>query len=145
MNDNIVPGFDSHPDAKLGLLLRKVDEKDRSLEISACGDLDTYNTESFLARMTKVIEAGFVHLVIDMTRVRFASSTGIGALVLLLKQVRSLGGELVLVGVQPMVHEVLQLLGFAHYFIIKETAVEPGQHLGCEDPAGGEATSFVAR
>ena len=144
MNDTIVPGFDSYPDAKLGLLLRKVDERDRSLEISVRGDLDTYNTESFLARTTKVVEAGFVHLVIDMTRVRFASSTGIGALVLLLKQVRSLGGELVLVGVQPMVHEVLTLLGFAHYFTTREIAAHQGAHTG-EGLAAAEAADLMAR
>lgn len=54
----------------------------------------------------------------------FVASTGIGAFVALLRNVQTLGGSLILVGMQSRVLEVLQLLGFASFFEFAQTTEE---------------------
>ena len=120
MNNDIVPGFDSDSDNTLLLRLQKIEGVEGVLVIFATGYIDTYNSNSFQKRAVKAIEAGFVQLVIDLSAVTFASSTGIGALTFLLKLVKQRNGNIVLQRIQPRVFEVLQLLGFSQFFPVKE-------------------------
>jgi anti-sigma B factor antagonist len=129
MNNDIVAGFDNELNQNLSLRLQKIDGIERSLLISAHGIIDTYNANSFLRRVGRAVEAGFVQLIIDMRGVSFASSTGIGAIVFLLNEAASRGGEVVLLGMQRTVLEVLELLGFARYFTITEDLGESIAHL----------------
>jgi len=124
MNNEIVPGFDSESDNSLNLKLQKIEGMERGLVIYASGYIDTYNSNSFRKRAEKAVEAGFVRLVIDMSGVNFASSTGVGALIYLLKMVKPRNGDVVLMAIQPRVNEVLQLLGFSQFFPIKENLNE---------------------
>ena len=124
MNNDIVPGFDGDSDNSLELRLQKIAGVEGGLVICATGHIDIYNSNSFQKRAAKAIEAGFIRLVIDLSSVTFASSTGIGALTFLLKLARQRKGDVVLQGIQPRVGDVLQLLGFSQFFPIKENLDE---------------------
>jgi anti-anti-sigma factor len=128
MNNDIVPGFDSESYNSLDLKLKKIEGMEGGLVIYATGYLDTYNSHSFQKRTLKVVEAGFVQLVIDMSGVNFASSTGIGALTFLLKLVKQRNGDVVLQRIQPRVYEVLKLMGFSQFFPVKENLNESLAH-----------------
>jgi len=136
MNNEIVPGFDSEADNSLNLRLQKIEGMERSLVIYASGYIDTYNSNSFRKRTEKAVQAGFVRLVIDMRRVNFASSAGVGTLVYLLKLVKPRNGDVVLQGIQPKVNEVLQLLGFSQFFPVTENLNESLAYLAehCDLP-----------
>jgi anti-sigma B factor antagonist len=129
MNNDIVAGFDSDLSQSLNLRLQKIEAGDRALLIAAKGYMDTYNSGSFLRRAMMAVEAGFVRLVLDMRGVSFASSTGIGAIVFLLREVASRNGEVILLGLQHTVRDAMDLLGFARYFTIVDDLGQSIAHL----------------
>jgi anti-anti-sigma factor len=65
--------------------------------------------EQFKKELIKDIEEGNKHLVVDLNSCEFIDSTFLGALVVTLKKVTSLGGDLKLVGFQPAVHSMFEL------------------------------------
>ena len=88
------------------------------------GYIDSMNTNFFQRCTAHLVEKGFIHLALDLHDVGFVASTEIGAFVALLRNVQTLGGSLILVGMQSRVLEVLQLLGFASFFEFAQTTEE---------------------
>ncbi|MGA2612236.1 MAG: STAS domain-containing protein [Spirochaetia bacterium] len=119
-NNDIVSGFDDESDDSIRLMLQKIEGMEGVLVIFASGYIDTYNSLGFQRRTEKVVKAGFVRLVIDMSAVNYVSSTGVGALTNLLKLVKPQNGDIVLLNIQPKIFEVLELLGFSKYFQVME-------------------------
>jgi len=65
--------------------------------------------EEFKQRLAEDIEHGHKKLVADLSLCEFIDSTFLGTLVISLKKVTSLGGDLRLVGFQPAVHSMFEL------------------------------------
>ncbi|MEI7645848.1 MAG: anti-sigma factor antagonist [Chloroflexales bacterium] len=76
------------------------------------------------------IGAGARFVLIDLGDVTFLSSSGLRALLLIRKELMTLGGELRLSGLQPQVHEVFSLTGFTQVFAIHVTADEARASFG---------------
>lgn len=55
------------------------------------------------------IDSGWKKLVVDLTECEFIDSTFLGALVVSLKKITAVGGDLRLVGFQPAVHSMFEL------------------------------------
>jgi anti-anti-sigma factor len=119
-NSDIVPGFDDEKDDSLKIKLEKIEEAPRCLMLSLKGYIDTYNSSFFQKRVQKAIEAGFVRLIFQCGSLNYVSSTGIGSFTTFLKSVKSHGGDLVMMDIQPKVYEVFQLLGFSQFFNIRD-------------------------
>ena len=119
VNNDIVPGFDDEKDDSLKIRLQKNDDVDGCVVLILTGYIDTYNSNYFLKRVQKVIEAGYIRLVFSCGNLNYVSSTGIGSFTSFLKTVKPKGGDVVLFEVQPKVYEVFQLLGFSQFFNIK--------------------------
>jgi len=65
-----------------------------------------------------------VHLVADLTQVRFLDSTGLGTLVGGLKRLREPGGSLTLVIVAPRILRLFQITGLTKVLAIHPTVAE---------------------
>ncbi|MBZ0198777.1 MAG: STAS domain-containing protein [Ignavibacteriaceae bacterium] len=65
--------------------------------------------EEFKLTLTQDIESGARKVVVDLSDCEFIDSTFLGALVVSLKKVTGLGGDLRLVGFQPAVHSMFEL------------------------------------
>lgn len=65
--------------------------------------------EEFKLTLTQDIESGARKVVVDLSECEFIDSTFLGALVVSLKKVTGLGGDLRLVGFQPAVHSMFEL------------------------------------
>ena len=65
--------------------------------------------EEFKQRLTEDIEKGYNKLVADLSICEFIDSTFLGTIVISLKKVTSLGGDLRLVGFKPSVHSMFEL------------------------------------
>ncbi|MFO7447131.1 MAG: STAS domain-containing protein [Ignavibacteriaceae bacterium] len=65
--------------------------------------------EEFKQILAQDIEAGWRKVVVDLSECEFIDSTFLGALVVSLKKVTALGGDLRLVGFQPAVHSMFEL------------------------------------
>jgi anti-anti-sigma factor len=107
----------------LELEMKQVGTAPGCLMVSMTGYIDTYNTPHFQRRVNHAIRQGSNRLVFDFSGITYISSAGIGAFTQFLKQVRPLGGDIVLVGLAGRVLEVFQLLGFANFFRM-ETSVD---------------------
>ncbi|MGA2612239.1 MAG: STAS domain-containing protein [Spirochaetia bacterium] len=129
MNNDIVPAFDDEKNKDVSLRLQKLEQVEGGLLVYVTGYVDLYNSDFFRRCLGKIIEAGFVKLVIDMSKTNYISSTAVGAFVNLLKIVKPLNGDVVLQQIQPKPYEVLELLGFSQFFIIKENLNESVDYL----------------
>jgi anti-anti-sigma factor len=67
------------------------------------------------------IETGWRKIIIDLTECEFIDSTFLGTIVISLKKITNLGGNLRLVGIQPAVEKMLQLTKMDRLFQILET------------------------
>lgn len=65
--------------------------------------------EEFKLKLAADINAGWRKIVVDLTECEFIDSTFLGALVVSLKKITALGGDLRLVGFQPAVHSMFEL------------------------------------
>ncbi|MFO7524483.1 MAG: STAS domain-containing protein, partial [Ignavibacteriaceae bacterium] len=62
--------------------------------------------DNFKHTLVSEIEQGWKKIVVDLSYCEFIDSTFLGALVVSLKKVTSMGGDLRLVGFQPSVHSM---------------------------------------
>jgi anti-anti-sigma factor len=65
--------------------------------------------EEFKFILSKDIDTGWRKIVADLSECEFIDSTFLGALVVSLKKITALGGDLRLVGFQPAVHSMFEL------------------------------------
>lgn len=74
--------------------------------------------------VNKQISQGARQIVLDFSNVPFLSSSGLRALLLIRKELMTLGGELRLAALQPQVHEVFTITGFTQVFNIHPSVTE---------------------
>jgi len=65
--------------------------------------------EDFKRTLVRDIESGKKRIVVDLAHCEFIDSTFLGALVVSLKKITALGGDLKLVGFQPNVRSMFEL------------------------------------
>jgi anti-sigma B factor antagonist len=75
------------------------------------GELDLHTSPSLNDRLLELGDAGSTHIAVDMTRVSFMDSSGLGVLVAALKRQREREGDLALVGVTGSPLKVLSITG----------------------------------
>ena len=93
------------------------------LVITLSGDFDAFVREPFLDQVQALLEQDEHHLELDLQRVGFMGSSGVGALLKARRMCRERGGELVLTQVSRAVRETLELLDLTSVLPI----VEDGQ------------------
>jgi anti-sigma B factor antagonist len=80
--------------------------------VSIEGSIDALTAPEITAFMDNLIAKGNIKLVADFSGVDYTSSAGLRVLLAAVKETRSKGGDLFLVGIQPEVLKVLSLSGF---------------------------------
>ena len=73
------------------------------------GDLDMGTADQMKRTLSDLIEKGQSKLVMDLTGVAYVDSSGLGALVALMKQARAVGGNLKLCGLQEDVRSIFEM------------------------------------
>ena len=129
-NNDLVSGFDDERDDSLKIFLDKVENFNNAIAITLNGYIDTYNSVYFQKQIRKIVAAGFRNLIFNCKALNYVSSTGIGSFTSFLKLVKPTGGDIVLVGIQPKVYEVFQLLGFSQFFNIEDSVEDATKYFG---------------
>ncbi|MET7751609.1 STAS domain-containing protein [Micromonospora sp. NPDC005367] len=75
--------------------------------LEARGELDMATSPQLRQGLQRLVDAGDHHVVVDLAGVGFMDSSGLGALVVMFKALRDVGGRLSLAAAQPAVHSVL--------------------------------------
>lgn len=83
--------------------------------------------EEFKQLLTMDIQTGWRKIVVDLSQCEFIDSTFLGALVVSLKKITGLNGDLKLVGFQPAVHSMFELTRMYRVFESYKTIDEAVQ------------------
>lgn len=90
--------------------------------VALAGRFDAQTSGQVDASLQAIFQAGGQKLLVDMGRVEYISSAGLRVLLAAAKKTNSLGGTLVLCGLQPYVLEVFEVAGFTSIFKIAPDA-----------------------
>ncbi len=85
------------------------------------GRVDAATSPRISKQIHEQIDSGARFVLLDMQAVSFLSSSGLRSLLLIRKDLMTLGGELRLAALQPQVYEVFALTGFTQVFAIHDT------------------------
>ena len=96
--------------------------KDGIEVIDAQGEIDMYTAPRLRELLIDLVSQGSYQLVVNLDKVGFLDSTGLGVLVGGLKRVRAHDGSLDLVCTQPRILKILRITGLTEAFGIYETA-----------------------
>ncbi len=83
----------------------------RASVIQPKGHIDGASAEELQAALGRLIHAGRVNLVVDLSEVDFLSSAGLRAMIAALQEARQTGGDLRVASPNPRVAAVLRLAG----------------------------------
>ncbi|MEI8307313.1 MAG: anti-sigma factor antagonist [Chloroflexales bacterium] len=125
--------FDFHPQDGNVLTMVKyigVSPRDDVVLMPITGRVDAVTAPHLNKTVHAQIGAGARFVLLDLSEVTFLSSSGLRSLLLIRKELMTLGGELRLVGLQPQVHEVFVLTGFTQVFAIHATTDDARSSFG---------------
>jgi anti-sigma B factor antagonist len=88
------------------------------------GEIDVYTAPKLREQLVELVNDGKYHLIVNMERVDFLDSTGLGVLVGGLKRVRAHDGSLRLVCTQERILKIFRITGLTKVFPIHSTVEE---------------------
>ncbi|GAA5177617.1 anti-sigma factor antagonist BldG [Rugosimonospora acidiphila] len=91
------------------------------LVLEVAGEIDVYTAPQLRERLIALVEGGARRLIVDLDRVEFLDSTGLGVLVGALKRLRGVNGELFLVCDQERLLKIFRITGLDRVFTMYET------------------------
>ena len=89
--------------------------------VAVGGEIDVYTAPKLRDKITELVNAGQHQLIIDMEKVDFLDSTGLGVLVGGLKKVRAQDGSMELVCSQDRLLKIFRITGLAKVFTIHDS------------------------
>jgi len=107
-----------------GLNVKVKNQNENYSIIELAGFLDAHTVNVFEERMAEFIKGGQNRMVIDLKRLNYISSAGIGALMALTQHLRRESGDIVLLQPNEKVFKILDLLGFTKIFNVAHSKDE---------------------
>jgi anti-sigma B factor antagonist len=92
--------------------------------ITVEGEIDVYTAPKLREKLIDLVNKGKFHLLVDMEKVEFLDSTGLGVLVGGLKRVRAHDGSLELVCTQERILKIFRITGLTKVFGIHTSIAE---------------------
>lgn len=85
------------------------------------GEIDVYTAPQLRERLVALVEDGARQVVVDLSRVEFLDSTGLGVLVGAFKRLRNVGGDLSLVCPRERLLKIFRITGLDGVFTIHDS------------------------
>ena len=95
-----------------------VTEKDNHILFELEGSLDIYTSLDLKAALEDHVKAENPDIVIDMSKLTYIDSSGIGILIKALNYVQGLNGKLCVANLKPAIEKVFKVSGLTSYFEI---------------------------
>jgi anti-sigma B factor antagonist len=119
----VVPGAGGLVDLSLSTRSEGGSQGDRTV-VEVGGEIDVYTAPRLREQLVDLVADGKYHLIVDMERVDFLDSTGLGVLVGGLKRVRAHDGSLRLVCTQERILKIFRITGLTKVFPIHSSVAE---------------------
>jgi anti-sigma B factor antagonist len=84
--------------------------------VELTGEIDVYTSPKVKDAIAELIDSGHYNLVINLEKVRYIDSTGLGVLIGGLKRVREHGGSVSLVCTNPQIRKIFDITGLVKIF-----------------------------
>lgn len=97
---------------------------DDRIVLEVAGEVDVYTAPKLREKLVALVSEGHHDIIVDMTKVDFLDSTGLGVLVGGLKRVLSHDGSLALVCDQERILKIFRITGLTKVFPIHSTLDE---------------------
>jgi len=88
------------------------------------GEIDVYTAPRLRQAIVDLVDGGASHIVVDMERVDFLDSTGLGVLVDGMKRVKSRDGTLAIVATQDKILKIFDITGLNRAFSLHSSVDE---------------------
>ena len=98
-------------------------EGDRQV-IAVQGEIDLFTAPEFKVALGDAIDAGVNQIVVDLTETGFLDSTALGVLIGAIKRLRTHGGRLTIVNVDPAIAKTFEITGLDQIFTLCATRDE---------------------
>jgi anti-sigma B factor antagonist len=107
-------------------VLMSLDQRRDSLAtvVTVAGEVDIFTAPRLRDVLVERIEAGHVHLVVDVEKVTFLDSAALAVLIGAWWRVRDHGGHLALAGAPGPIREIFHVTCLTHNFALYETTDE---------------------
>lgn len=89
--------------------------------LEVAGEIDVYTAPKLREKLIELVSEGCYRIIVDLERVDFLDSTGLGVLVGGLKRVRNHDGTLELVCTQEKILKIFRITGLAKVFPIHDS------------------------
>jgi anti-sigma B factor antagonist len=99
----------------------KVRKQGAHAVLEVAGEIDVYTAPKLREKLIELVNEGSYHLVVDLEKVDFLDSTGLGVLVGGLKRVRNHDGSLELVCTQDKILKIFRITGLTKVFPIYDS------------------------
>jgi anti-sigma B factor antagonist len=109
--------------ARMDLDLNVRKEDDHSV-LEVAGEIDVYTAPKLREQLIELVSDGSYHIVVDLEKVDFLDSTGLGVLVGGLKRVRNHDGSLQLVCTQEKILKIFRITGLTKVFPIHSSVAD---------------------
>ena len=94
------------------------------------GYVDAHTFTEFEEELTRLVESGQYNLLLDLEKLTYINSTGLGLLMATFRQVRQQNGDLVIAKMSDKITNIFNLLGFSrliHTYATEEEAMSKFQ------------------
>jgi anti-sigma B factor antagonist len=88
------------------------------------GEIDVYTSIQLKQDIAAILESGAKYLVLNLSKVEYLDSTGLGVLIGTLKKLRESGGNLIIVGPAMRIMRIFEITGLYKIFAIYATEEE---------------------
>lgn len=102
--------------------------------LRVAGRLDLVSSSTLKDAIRGRLAERRVHIILNLERVDFINSSGLGALISAMKDIRLSDGRLVLCGLTPYVDEIFEITGLKKVFDTYQTEAEALASFGIESP-----------
>lgn len=101
---------------------RRVDERTQALDLE--GEVDVYTAPLLRQEIMDQVEGGVTHLLVNLEKVEYLDSTGLGILIGGVKRLKEQGGSLKLVGPSARITRIFEITGLNKIFDVYATEAD---------------------
>lgn len=102
-----------------------ITHKNRTLMVEVNGELDLVIAHQFRETVDQAMEEMMSqNLIVDLSKVNFIDSSGLGVILGRFRKIKTKGGQMILLGMNPNVKRILDLSGIISFMPICKTEAE---------------------
>lgn len=97
----------------------KFDEKQNKWVVSPEGEMDIYTSPLFKEEMIKAFNSRNADILVDGSKLKYVDSTGLGALIFILKELKDNNFNIYLSNIKPNIRKIFDITELDKLFIIR--------------------------